>query len=123
MARLRPVTAVGVLVVSVAAPLTAQPPKEDDRIKQLEKRVADLEKEVSDLRAQLKLPPQAGARQQAHRELGGEGQGRGAGRSTVGAGRHLLGFQTQQREAGSLEGEVRSDREDRRPEQDDQPHL
>lgn len=57
MARLRPVTAVGVLVVSVAAPLTAQPPKEDDRIKQLEKRVADLEKEVNDLRAQLKLPP------------------------------------------------------------------
>ncbi len=35
----------------------ADPPKEDDRVKRLEKRVADLEKEVSELRAQLKLPP------------------------------------------------------------------
>jgi hypothetical protein len=35
----------------------ADPPKGEDRVKQLEKRVADLEKEVADLRAQLKLPP------------------------------------------------------------------
>lgn len=57
MTRLGPAVVACVFVASAGAPLTAQPPKEDDRLKQLEKRVADLEREVADLRSQLKLAP------------------------------------------------------------------
>src|SRR5262245_13981663 len=57
MARLGPVAVACIFVASAGATLTAQPPKEDDRLKTLEKRVVDLEKEVADLRSLLKLAP------------------------------------------------------------------
>ena len=58
MARLGFLAVIFLAAVSAGPPAaSADQPKEDDRLKQLEKRVANLEREVADLRAQLKLPP------------------------------------------------------------------